>query len=302
MAIQPPIRGVFPAVVTPYTDDGREVNIHGLLRLCQFLMEKGVDGLFLCGTTGESPLVTDDERITIMREVLARFKGKTRVIIHTGHINTEQAIALTQAAKELGADGASLATPYYFKFDDAALEEHYARVLAAVGDWPVYLYNIPQTTGNPLSTALVARLKKRFSHIAGIKDSSGDMGQIQAYVELVPPEFDVVCGADHLAAAALYSGARGIVSSISGVFPEPYVALYRAVQAGDHQAARRAQAVINRLVRALTQEAHIPLLKEALAARGISGMGIRRPFRPPSAQGKETVERVVKEESYLPAD
>lgn len=295
MVIQPPIHGVFPAVVTPYADDGREVNIEGLLRLCDFLIEKGVDGLFICGTTGESPMLTDEERLAVMREVLAHVKGRTRVVFHTGHLITERAIALTQLAKELGADGASLASPYYYTFHPSALEEHFARALEAVDGWPVYLYNIPQTTGNPLSSELVARLKHRFPHLIGIKDSSGDLGEIQAYVDLVPPPFDVICGADHLAATALYSGARGIVSSISGVFPEPYIALCQAVQAGDHDAARRAQAAINRLVRALTQETHIPMLKEALKARGILGMGLRRPFVAPSQEGKEAVLRIVTE-------
>lgn len=300
LVIEPPIRGVFPAIVTPFTDDGRDVNTKALLRLCDFLIEKGVDGLFVSGTTGESPLLTDDERLTVMRELLAHVRGRTRVVFHTGHIITDRAVELTRAAKELGADGASLATPYYFRFSDAALAEHYARVLEAVDGWPVYLYNIPQTTGNPIGAELVARLKARFPHVAGIKDSSGDMAQIQAYVELVPSPFDVVCGADHLAATALYSGARGIVSSIAGVFPEPYVALHRAVLTGDDDGALRAQKVINRLVRALTTEAHIPMLKAALEARGIPGMGVRRPFLPCSPAGQKIVTQIVREESHLP--
>ncbi|HNY88826.1 MAG TPA: 4-hydroxy-tetrahydrodipicolinate synthase, partial [Methanoregulaceae archaeon] len=189
--------GVLPAVITPFQrNSSMDLDLPGLASNLEFLIENGVHGIVPCGSTGESATLSFEEHETVIEKTIDVVNGRVPVIAGTGSNNTAEAVRFTKAAKDLGADGVLVISPYYNKPNRSGLVKHYT-ILADL-DIPVIVYNVPGRTGQNLPPDLVVELAKH-PNIVGIKEASGDIGQISRIIEgTLDEEFQVISGDDNL--------------------------------------------------------------------------------------------------------
>ncbi len=280
------LSGIFPPIVTPFRDG--QVDTEALAFNVQKWNETGLAGYVPLGSTGEFVHLTPAERervIATVREYAA--PGKV-VIAGTGSLSTDEAIRLTRRAGELGADAAMVVTPFYYtsQMTDAALWGHYTAV-ADASPIPILLYNVPVFTHLNMAVETVARLAEH-PNIIGMKDSSGNVDQLTQIVHSTPEEFILLSGAAGVLHPALTVGANGAILAISNVVPELCVEIYELVQANDHAAARRRQAVLGALNRAISRYG-IGGYKFAMDLRGYQGGRPRRPLLSPDEAGRQAI-------------
>jgi len=215
--------GVTPEVVvallTPFGDDGRP-DPGALTAHVDWLIQAGVDSLMPCGTTGEGPLLGDDEVVRILEATVAAASGRARVLAHVGRPDTQSTVRLATQARSLGVDAISAVVPYYYACSDAEILEHYRALLAAADGLPVYAYTIPERTGNDLSTDVVRTLGAE--GLQGVKDSTKSLAR---HLEYLACGVDVLIGTDAFVLEAFRAGAAGCVSALANVCPDPLVAL-----------------------------------------------------------------------------
>ncbi len=205
--------------------------------------------------------------------------GRVTAYVHAGAMNQRDTIELVQHAHAIGADGVGVVTPAFFSVNDAEMEEYYIAVARSVPeDFPVYLYNIPQCAANDLKSAVVARIAMRCPNVVGIKYSWADFIRTSEYLRTREGDFSVVIGADRLLVPGLALGCDGTVSGVSGVCPEPFVAIYEAWLAADLDKARHWQAVASSICELLKNGSNMAYFKAALAARGMAVGPMRRPL------------------------
>jgi 4-hydroxy-tetrahydrodipicolinate synthase len=273
------IKGVIVPLLTPFDERGA-LDTAAVARLVDFLIARGVHGLFPGGTTGEGPLLSTDERRALAEAVVRAADGRVPVIIHTGAITTHEAVTLTRHAQECGADAAALITPFYFHYSDDALFRHFATVCEAAPDFPIYLYNNPGVTGHVIDADLVARLAEAYPNVTGMKDSGGKLENLLRCMSLQGGAFNTASGNDGDILAALALGIDACVSGNANFVPELVVALYEAASSGDLPRARELQAQVNAVRRLLEDGRDLSLFKGMLAARGIPVGTVRAPLVP----------------------
>ncbi len=283
MTYQPITRGVICPIVTPLTAQG-DINPTMLSPLVDFLIDRGIAGIYPLGTTGEGPLFTIDERKAIAAATVQAVAGRVPVIVHTGAMTTAEAIALTRHAQLIGADAASVITPWYFLHDEAALEAHYRAVLEAVADFPVWLYNLPKFANNTLSAALVTRLAQDYENCIGLKDSSGDLLTMCAVNSLQGGRFNTAIGPDNLILAGLAMGLDCSVSGNSNHFPEMVVGIHTAFHAGDMARAQMLQHQLIAASEVVGRAGWLSAVKGVMAVRGLPVGPVRAPLQPASAE------------------
>ena len=271
------VRGVITALVTPFDAQGK-LNESSLERLVEFQIRAGVHGLSPCGTTGETALLTFEERQRIAEIVVRVAKGRIPVLVQTGAASTAATIALTRHAQTIGASAATVVTPWYFRYGDDALIQHYVRVAESAPDFPVYLYNIPQLTGNNLSPTVVHAIADRCPNVVGLKDSSGILAQTIDSAGARGGKFNVAIGSDGLLLSAAVVGIGAGISGNANAVPELFVEFYNAFWRGDLAAARAAQARIQHARRTLKDGNDLSLFKAVLTYRGITAGGVRAPL------------------------
>ncbi|MDH4221879.1 MAG: 4-hydroxy-tetrahydrodipicolinate synthase, partial [Candidatus Bathyarchaeota archaeon] len=214
-------KGILPALVTPFTDDGKELSEDRLRNLVNHCIELGVSGVVPCGTTGEFVNLTVDEKKRLIDIVVDEVNGRVVVVAGTGASGTDQALELTKYAKDAGADAALIVTPFYLKPTDRGIYEHFSTVATEV-DLPIILYNIPQCTGVWLTWQMVEDLAE-IPNIVGLKDSSGELKYILAVLEKVRDKINVMCGYDEVVLPALAAGASGAILASANVIPDFWV-------------------------------------------------------------------------------
>ncbi len=279
-------KGCFTAIVTPFRKgEIDEENFRGLI---QFQLEKGVDGIVPCGTTGESPTLSYEEHKRIIQITLEEVKGKVPVIAGTGSNSTREAEELTLYAKEAGADAALVITPYYNKPTQKGMEIHYKK-LAEIG-LPIIIYNVPSRTGVNIHPSTVGKLSK-VKNIIGIKEASGSMDQISSIISCVDPEFEVFSGDDSLTLPILSLGGVGVISVLSNLLPGEVTQMVRAWLEGDYQKAKELHYKLYPLFKAMFIETNPIPVKTAMAKLNM----IPKEWRPPlSEMEKENEERLEK--------
>ncbi len=269
--------GVTTAMVTPFNEDG-SVNLEQVAKLTEFLISKGVHCLYPLGTTGEMLKLSVSERKAIAETVVNTARGRVTVYIHVGDIQVEHVLELAQHALHIGADGIGVVTPIYFGANERELENYYKLISNSLPDnFPIYLYSIPQCAANELSVEVVEKLAKECKNIVGIKYSYPDFTLTSKYLNVIEGNFDVVFGPDHLFLPALALGCSGTVSGISGVYPEPFVALYQAFQEGNIGKARELQKLATKYCDVLRNGSNMSYFKEALKMRGIDAGYMKGP-------------------------
>jgi len=283
--------GVLTALVTPFRDG--EIDETALRALVERQIEAGIDGLVPCGSTGESATLSHAEHRRVVEIVVHATRGRVPVVAGAGSNNTREAIELTLYAKDAGADGALLISPYYNKPTQEGLFLHYAEIARRTA-FPLVLYNIPGRTASNMLPATVARLAD-LEQVVGIKEACGDLAQISEVIERCPPGFTVLSGDDALTLPILAVGGRGVICTTSNVAPAEMVSLVRSYRAGDGDTARRCHQRLLPLFDALFAETNPIPVKAALQLIGAIGPEIRLPLTPLTAANRERLQVVLKE-------
>ena len=287
---RPMLRGAFTALVTPFTPDGA-VDEAAFRRLVHWQILAGIDGLVPCGTTGESPTLSTEERerlIAATVEVAAErpSRDRIRVVAGTGTNDTAATIRATRRAAELGADAALVVAPYYNRPDARMLEAHF-RAVADEGDLPIVVYNVPSRTGANVDGDTFLRLADH-PRVIGVKEASGNLEQIARICRDRPRDVAVLAGDDAWTLSVLAMGGDGVVSVASNEIPGELVALCAAARAGDWDAARRAHERWLPLFLGNFRGGPNPVpVKAALVAMGLlEGDSVRPPLLPLEADGR----------------
>jgi 4-hydroxy-tetrahydrodipicolinate synthase len=238
---RPALRGAFTALITPFTPDGT-VDEASFRRLVRWQILAGIDGLVPCGTTGESPTLTTEERerlISITVETAAERPSRQRVTVvaGTGTNDTTATIRATRRAAELGADAALVVAPYYNRPDARMLEAHF-RAVADDGDLPIVVYNVPSRTGSNVDADTFLRLAEH-PRVVAVKEASGNLEQVARICRDRPADVAVLAGDDAWTLPVLAMGGHGVVSVASNEIPGDMAALCAAASAGDWDGARR---------------------------------------------------------------
>ncbi len=213
--INPPFGKVLTAMITPFNSEG-EVDYDLAIKLANYLIENGSDGIVLCGTTGESPTLSWHEQHELFIAVKSSLNSTAKIIVGTGSNSTYEAIEATQKAYKFGADGALVVVPYYNKPPQEGLYEHFKLIANSTSELPLMLYNIPGRTGCNLEPETVKKLMK-FSNIISIKAASGRIEEVTELRTLCGPEFAIYSGDDSLLLPMLSLGAVGVVSVASHI-------------------------------------------------------------------------------------
>lgn len=266
--------GIHTALITPFRAGG--IDEEALRGLVERQIAAGVDGLVPCGSTGESATLSHLEHRQVVELVIDAAAGRVPVIAGTGSNSTREAIELTAHAKEAGAQGALLLSPYYNKPTQEGIYAHYAAVAAETG-FPLIVYNIPGRTASNIAPDTLGRLA-RLEHIVGVKEASGDLDQIAHVVAKCPAEFAVLSGDDALTIPLLAVGGKGVISTSSNVAPGPVCDLVRRFEAGDLAGARALHFQLLPLFDALFCETNPIPVKAAAAALGWCSEEIRLPL------------------------
>lgn len=267
--------GIFPALVTPFTDDGKAVDEERLRFLVNRCIELGVHGVVPCGTTGEFVNLTIEEKKRVIKVVVDEVNGRVPVVAGTGASGTDQALEITEYAKDVGAEAVLIVTPFYLKPADRGIYEHYDTIASRV-DMPIILYNIPQCTGLPLPWQMVEDLAQ-IPNIVGIKDSSGQLSFILAVLEKVRDKINVICGHDEVVIAALAAGCSGAILASANIIPDIWVQLYNHVKNGELQKARELQYKVQKIARIIAGSGAVGT-KEALNMMKIKVGPVRKPL------------------------
>ncbi|MFI0847071.1 4-hydroxy-tetrahydrodipicolinate synthase [Mesorhizobium sp. IMUNJ 23232] len=270
------LHGAMTALVTPFTNGG--VDHPALRALVEWQVEQGIAALVPCGTTGEAPTLSWDERIAIIKDCVGLVAGRIPVIVGTGTNNTHSTAAFTAAAKCFGADAALIVTPYYNRPTQEGIFRHFQAVARQV-DIPIIVYNVPSRTGVDLTPATLERLAS-IPSIIGIKDATGDLARPMALSNLVGDRFIQLSGHDATAFGFNTMGGRGTISVVSNVLPRLCVDMHDACARGDIHAARAIHQRLRPLVAALELESNPVPVKYALHLAGRAGPDVRLPLAP----------------------
>lgn len=271
------LKGVIPAIPTPFTADGRAVDENALRRVTRHVVDAGVHAIMTTGGTGEFVHLSREERKRVTK-IVAEEAGDTPVIAGTAACSTWEALALTHDAAGVGAAAAILTPPFYFRIPDDMLYAHFEDV-AAGAQIPIVVYNNPLYTGNNLGPQLIASLME-LPNVVGLKQSNDDLGQLVEALRLSSEAGRSLCtGIDSQFYAALCVGARGIFSTAAAIVPAQMVRLYDLAIAGDHEGARAQHELLQPLNRFLEYDpGYVSPTKEALEMMGISCGPVRRPL------------------------
>lgn len=281
------IQGSIVAIVTPMHADGR-VDSDALDRLVDWHIAEGTDAIVAVGTTGESPTLDVDEHIEVIRRVVKRAAGRVPVIGGTGANSTAEAIELTRAAAEVGADAALLVTPYYNKPPQEGLYRHFKAIAEAV-KLPQILYNVPGRTGVDMLPVTVARLAA-MPGIVGVKEAKGDLARVRELLALgLPKSFALYSGDDATARESIALGFHGNISVTANIAPRAMHEMCKAARAGQAEVAARIDAPLAALHRDLFCEPNPIPVKWALEQMQRIDAGIRLPLVPLDPRFFDTV-------------
>ncbi|QQR92048.1 MAG: 4-hydroxy-tetrahydrodipicolinate synthase [Myxococcales bacterium] len=284
-------KGAITALITPMKDSG--VDEGALRELVDWQIAEGIDALAPVGTTGEGATLTDAEHAKVIKTVVEQAKGRIPILAGAGTVSTHHTIELSRSAKEAGADGLLLVTPYYNRPSPEGLVAHYSAVLREVS-LPTVLYNVPKRTGTNMSLEVIEQLLK-FKDVVAVKEASGDVSQAQQMVMRFGDRIAVLCGDDALCLPFLSIGARGVVSVSSNVAPKAVKEVVEFHAAGQHEKALRRHQQLLALHHALFLESSPGPVKAMLADQGRVAAEIRLPLVMPSEATLAAVKRALKQ-------
>jgi len=290
------IQGSLVAIVTPMHADG-SLDIPTLRKLIDWHIAEGTDGIVIVGTTGESPTVSVEEHCELIRIAVEHTNKRVPIIAGSGGNSTVEAIALTQFAKQAGADASLQVVPYYNRPTQEGMYQHFKKIAESV-DLPIILYNVPGRTVADMSNETIARLAE-VPGIVGIKDATGNVGRGLELLRMVPASFAVYSGDDPTAMALMFCGGKGNISVTANVAPRAMHELCVAAMQGD---IAKAVEINNRLIplhaKLFIEPNPVPV-KWALSEMGLMPAGIRLPLVSLSSQYHDIVRSALRDAGVL---
>ena len=284
-------KGAFTALVTPFSDG--QIDTQALRDHVDFQIEKGIDGLVPCGTTGEASTLSHDEHVEAVRITVEHAAGRVPVIAGSGSNTTAEALELTKRVKETGANACLMITPYYNKPTQEGLFQHFSTIAEKV-DIPIILYNVPGRTGINMLPDTVARLAA-VPNIVGLKDAAADLKQTSFTRQLVPDDFVILSGEDTLVYPLMAVGASGVISVTSNILPGEMAELCRRFLGGDVTGTAELHHRLLPICDAMFVETNPIPVKAALAMMGRIENELRLPMVPISDKGAASVRAAITE-------
>lgn len=281
-------KGVFPALVTPF-DENDQVDEAAYRTLIRHVLPN-VNGVVPCGTTGEFSSMTLDEKKRAIQICVDEVAGRVPVVAGTGAMSTRETLELTAWAKEIGVSGALVVAPYYLKPNFNEVYDHF-KAVDQLG-LPIILYNIPQCSGTHFKWWTAEGMATDFNNVIGIKDSSGDMAFFDAMFEKQRGQISIFCGHDEVAGPAIDAGADGVILASANLIPDVWQSMFKAVQAGDLETARKTQDKIQKLTRIIVRCSATQAVKEGLRMMGLEMGDSRHPIMPGGGFQREDYEEL----------
>lgn len=289
------IKGIIPPIITPMNED-ESINYEELRNQINRQIEAGVHGIFVFGTNGESYILSDEEKIEVLRVTIKEVNGRVPVYAGTGCPGTQDTIRMSRKAQELGADVLSIICPYFASASQDEIYEHYKAVAEAV-DLPIVLYNIPARAGNSIAPQTVARLAK-IPNIIGAKDSSGNFDNMLQYIELTRGmDFAILSGNDSLILWNLMAGGTGGIAGCANIYPHTLVSVYELYQQGDVEGARKAQDSIRNIRKNFKFGNPNTIVKKAVNLLGYPAGPCRAPFNRLSEETIASIQKTLDEDT-----
>ncbi len=282
--------GCGTALVTPFRSD-LSVDEEALRRLVRRQLENGIHFLVPCGTTGESPTLTHKEHLRVVEITLEEAKGKAPILAGAGGYNTGEVVEMARALEAMEVDGLLSVTPYYNRPTPEGLYQHY-KAIAAATRLPIVLYNVPSRTGTNITPETLAQLAS-IDNIVGLKEASGNIGQMAAIFQTVPKTFSVLSGDDSVTLALMALGGVGVISVVSNEIPAEMSQLCEACLKGDFARAREIHRRYHPLMEINFVETSPGPVKMALALMGLIEPNYRLPMVPPKPPNRAKIEKVL---------
>lgn len=288
--------GAYTALVTPFRDG--KIDEDRFRAHIEWQITEGIHGLVPCGTTGESATLTHDEHKETIRICVEQANKRVPVLAGAGSNNTKEAVHLTQFAKDAGADGVLLISPYYNKPTQEGIYQHF-KYIADSTSIPMVLYNVPGRTGSNIMPSTVARLHKDIPQIVGIKEATGNLVQVSDLIEQCGTSLKVLSGDDFTLLPLLSIGGAGVISVVSNLLPKKMAALCKAWNEGDIQTAQRLHYEMQPLNRAMFIESNPIPVKTALALQGKMDTDFRLPMVPLAEENLEKLKAIMVDAGLL---
>ncbi len=289
-------RGVFTALITPMNQDG-SVDYGALEALVEDQIRRGISGLVPMGTTGESPTLDYDEHSKVVEATIRVANGRVPVIAGTGSNSTDEAVMLTRRAAEAGAAASLQVVPYYNRPNQEGLYRHFMRVMEE-SRLPIVVYNIAGRTGRNLETDTLMRLAAH-PLCVGVKEASGDLGQMMDVLNRRPEGFSVLSGDDNLTFPLVALGGDGVISVVSHLIPEAMVRMVRSVQEGSIEEARQLHFRYLKLMKSIFIDVNPLPVKTCLALQGRVREVFRLPLCPLDPAKKQQLAEVLRDYGLL---
>jgi N-acetylneuraminate lyase len=275
--------GIIPAMLTPLTPDDR-VDTAALEKLIESLIGGGVNGIYVCGSSGEGPLLREEERRLVTEVSVKVSAGRIPVIAHVGSLTTGECVRLAQHAEKAGADAVASIPPFYFPVGVQGIEDHY-RAIHAATSLPLYVYNIPATTGVNVSTDTIRRLFEEGT-IKGLKFTAMDLLAFRDIIEVCKGRLNIISGPDEMLLPFLVMGGHGGIGTTYNPMPRVYTRLFAAWKAGDIKKAQELQYFIDRYVLVALRYGVLAAVKATMEFIGVPVGTVRRPLVPLTAEQK----------------
>ena len=263
-----PLTGTLTALVTPFNGD--EIAYGDLAKLVGFQIKGGINGIVPVGTTGESPTLSHEEHMEVIRATIAAARGRVPVIAGTGSNSTHEAAELTRLAHAAGADAMLVVAPYYNKPSQEGLFQHYCAVADAT-DRPIILYSIPSRCGIEIGVSVIERLAARYRHVRWIKEAGGNVDRVDQIKQSLGSDITVLSGDDALTLPFMAVGAEGVISVASNLFVREIGQMVRHALANDFAKARKVHRKLYPIFKTLFIEPNPVPIKVALARAGVIG-------------------------------
>ena len=268
------IKGVIAAMITLF-DENENVDVKRTEALVDFLIDKGIDGFYLTGSTGEGFLMTGEERKLVVETVINRVAGRKPVIVHVGDIGTKKSIDLAHHAYEAGADAVSSVPPFYWKFNAEDIYNYYKDISEAT-PLPMIIYNVP--LAGLMGTDLLLKLSE-LENIKGLKFTGKDHDQMSHLKEVLGKDFMIYSGCDEMAFSGLSVGTDGIIGSFYNVMPELFKSIYSCVENGNLKEGVRLQKIATEIILEAVKYDYLALMRNMISWQGVDAGYSRRPFR-----------------------
>ncbi len=290
-------KGSGVAIVTPMHENG-DVDYEQYAKLLEFQIANGTDAIIACGTTGESSTLTHEEHLEVIRYCVEAVAGRVPVVAGTGSNCTETAVYLSREAEKSGADALLLVSPYYNKATQNGLYAHYKAVADSV-ELPILLYNVPSRTGCNILPETVVRLCRDVKNIVGVKEASGNIGQIARLAALAGGDVDIYSGNDDQIVPIMSLGGKGVISVLANVAPRQTHEICQAYLDGDVKKSLQLQLDAMELCGALFCEVNPIPVKKALSLMGMGSGALRMPLSEMEPANVQRLEKAMKDYGLL---